>query len=236
MTNGQAMQVEPQRKSAPLLRKKQLVQVAEILFAQNGFAGASIRDIGVAAGVKIGSIYNFFSGKRELHSAVLEKAYGSLQSYVERAKVVDGDPEGNLRRVMKAVTNFFNEQPTAHRVILQELLVGAEAVDRAIELHLRKARQRINDILRAGGQLKVFRDVDVEIFSYGLLSATFGYFSSRALFLRLFPERKSAKTFIDNTPFPLFEFVMESLTLNSKKRPTKNNKKTFAKEMPRESS
>jgi AcrR family transcriptional regulator len=218
MTTSHAVPVEPQRKSAPLLRKEQLVQVAEVLFAQNGFAGASIRDIAVTAGVKIGSIYNFFSGKRELHSAVLEKAYGSLQSYVERAKVVDGDPEGNLRRVMTAVTNFFKEQPTAHRVILQELLVGAEAVDRAIELHLRKARQRINDILRAGNQMKVFRDVDVEIFSYGLLSATFGYFSSRALFLRLFPEHASAKTFIDNAPFPLFEFVMESLTSKSKKQ------------------
>lgn len=217
MTSSHAVPVESQRKSAPVLRKEQLVQVAEVLFAQNGFAGASIRDIAVAADVKIGSIYNFFSGKRELHSAVLEKAYGSLQFYVERAKVVDGDPEGNLRRVMTAATNFFKEQPTAHRVILQELLVGAEAVDRAIELHLRKARQRINDILRAGNRLKVFRDVDVEIFSYGLLSATFGYFSSRALFLRLFPEHASAKTFIDNAPFPLFEFVMESLTSKSKK-------------------
>ena len=217
MTSSHAVPIEPQRKSAPLIRKEQLVQVAEILFAQNGFAGASIRDIAVAAGVKIGSIYNFFSGKRELHSAVLEKAYGSLQSYVERAKFVDGDPEGNLRRVMTAVTNFFKEQPTAHRVILQELLVGAEAVDRAIELHLRKARQRINDILRAGNRLRVFRDVDVEIFSYGLLSATFGYFSSRSLFLRLFPEHTAAKTFINNAPFPLFEFVMESLTSKSKK-------------------
>ena len=216
MTSSHAVPIEPQRKSAPLLRKEQLVQVAEVLFAENGFAGASIRDIAVAAGVKIGSIYNFFSNKRELHSAVLEKAYGSLQFYVERAKVVDGDPEGNLRRVMTAVTTFFKEQPTAHRVILQELLVGAEAVDRAIELHLRKARQRINDILRAGNRLKVFRDVDIEIFSYGLLSATFGYFSSRSLFLRLFPEHTSAKTFINNAPFPLFEFVMESLTSKPK--------------------
>jgi TetR/AcrR family transcriptional regulator len=217
MTDSQAVLMEVHRKSAPVLRKEQLVRVAEVLFAEYGFAGASIRDIAVAAGVKIGSIYNFFSGKRELHSAVLEKAYGSLQSYIERAKVVDGDPVGNLRRVMTAVTAFFKEQPTSHRVILQELLVGAEAVDRAIELHLRKARQRINDILRSGTRQGVFRDVDVEIFSYGLLSATFGYFSSHALFLRLFPEHKSAKTFIDNTPFPLFEFVMESLTSKPKK-------------------
>jgi AcrR family transcriptional regulator len=229
MTSSHAVLVESQRKSAPLLRKKQLVQVAEVLFAQDGFAGASIRDIAEAAGVKIGSIYNFFSGKRELHSAVLEKAYGSLQSYVERAKVVDGDPEGSLRRVMTAVTNFFKEQPTAHRVILQELLVGAESVDSAIELHLRKARQRINDILRAGNRLNVFCDVDVEMFSYGLLSATFGYFSSRALFLRLFSEHAPAKTFINNAPFPLFEFVMESLTSKQKNKKSK----TITKQKPK---
>jgi AcrR family transcriptional regulator len=197
--------------TAPLTRKDHLVQVAEELFGRNGFAGTSIRDIAVAGGMKIGSIYNFYSGKRELHSAVLEKAYASLHSYVERAKIIDGDPEGNLRRVLGSVTRFFEEQPMAHRVILQELLVNAEAMDRAIELHLRKTRRVVNDILRAGSRLGVFRDVDVEIFSYGLLSAMFGYFSSRALFLRLFPENGQDKVFIDNAPFPLFEFVMQSL-------------------------
>lgn len=202
--------------AAPATRKEQLVQVAEGLFGQHGFAGTSIRDIAVATGLKIGSIYNFFPGKRELHSAVLEKAYASLHSYVAAAEIVDGDPEGNLRRVLEAVTSFFEEQPMAHRVILQELLVNAEGMDRAIELHLRKTRRVINDILRAGRRLGVFRDVNVEIFSYGLLSAMFGYFSSRALFLRLFPEHRPDKTFIDNAPFPLFEFVMQSLRTRRK--------------------
>jgi AcrR family transcriptional regulator len=170
--------------------------------------------------VKISTIYNFFIDKRGVHSAALERAYGSLQAYVEEAEIVAGDPERSLRNIMTAVTEFFNEQPTAHRVILQELLVGAEAVDRAIQLHLRKARQRINDVLRAGIALKLFRDVEVEVFSYGLLSATFGYFSSRALYLRLFAEPTAAKTFSDNAPFPLFEFVMESLTSTPKNKKT----------------
>ncbi len=224
MIRDEAIALEPKRKSAPVLRKEQLVRVAEMLFAEKGFAGTSIRDIALAANVTISTIYNFFIDKRGLHSAVLEKAYGSLQAYVEQAELVPGYPERSLRNIMSAVTEFFNEQPTAHRVTLQELLVGAEAVDRAIQLHLRKARQRINDILREGIALKVFREVDVEIFSYGLLSATFGYFSSRALYTRLFTEPTAAKTFSDNAPFPLFEFVMESLTATSKNKKPKNKK------------
>lgn len=217
MTATNAIPANRSGPQPPLSRKDQLIQVGESLFGQNGFAGTSIRDIAVAANLKTGSIYNFFSCKRDLHSAVLEKAYGSLHAYVASAEVVEGDPEGNLRRVLAAVTCFFEEQPMAHRVILQELLVGAVAMDRAIALHLRSARRRINDILRDGHRLGVFREVDVEIFSYGLLSAMFGYFSSRALFLRLFSASASEKTFIENAPFPLFEFMMEGLKSKQKK-------------------
>jgi AcrR family transcriptional regulator len=197
--------------SAPAVRKERLIAAAMELFGKHGFAGTSVRDVAEAAGVKMGSIYNFFVDKRGLHVAVLEKAYGSLHEYVDGAKLTADDAAGNLRRVFAAVTRFFCEQPTAHRVILQELLVNAEHMDRAIELHLRGTRATINGVLRDGIACGVFREVDVEMFSYGLLSAMFGYFTSRALFLRLFAEKGAEKLFTKNMPFPLFEFALQTL-------------------------
>ena len=196
---------------APAARKDRLVEVAMALFGERGFSGTSVRDLAIAAGVKMGSIYNFFEGKRDLHSAVLEKAYGILHAYIAGVDLVDGDHEGNLRRVFAATTAFFHEQPMAHRVIMQELLVNAEGMDSAIELHLRKTRAIINGILRDGIDARVFRTVDVEMFSYGLMSASFGYFSSRALFIRLFRDPRSEMVFTSHAPFPLFDFALQSL-------------------------
>jgi AcrR family transcriptional regulator len=208
-------------KSAPAVRRERLIAVAMELFGEHGFAGTSVRDIALAAGVKMGSIYNFFADKRDLHAAAVEKAYGALHDYVDGAKHLDSDPEANLRSVVAAVTQFFHEQTMAHRVILQELLVNAEEMDRAIELQLRGTRAIINKILQDGIDTGAFRSVDVEIFSYGLLSAMFGYFTSRSLFLRLFVKRRPEKLFADYVPFPLFEFTMDSLRASNARNQTK---------------
>lgn len=50
-----------------------LLDSAEEVFARKGYQDAAVSDIASAAGLAVGTVYRFFSGKRELASAVMER-------------------------------------------------------------------------------------------------------------------------------------------------------------------
>ncbi|MBV1934883.1 MAG: TetR/AcrR family transcriptional regulator [Parvibaculaceae bacterium] len=64
--------------------RQRLLDVALELFAQHGFSGASMRMLARAAGLRESSIYNHFSSKNGLYTAVLEQ-WGPAE-FVERLK------------------------------------------------------------------------------------------------------------------------------------------------------
>lgn len=80
--------------------RQRLMDVALELFATQGFAGASMRALARAAGLRESSIYNHFAGKDELYQAVLEQ-WGPAE-FVERLRsdeyrATAGDPPAFLR-------------------------------------------------------------------------------------------------------------------------------------------
>lgn len=53
-----------------------ILQEALILFASNGYAAVSMRDIAAKVGIQASSVYHHFSGKQELFDALIQKANG----------------------------------------------------------------------------------------------------------------------------------------------------------------
>lgn len=62
----------PLRNGAARTRARLLVAAAEV-FAERGYAGASVDDIAGAAGVSVGSIYSRFGSKQELFEALMSE-------------------------------------------------------------------------------------------------------------------------------------------------------------------
>ncbi len=53
-------------------RRLQILSTALTVFAEKGFAGASIKDIAQAAGISQGLMYHYFAGKEDLLDATVE--------------------------------------------------------------------------------------------------------------------------------------------------------------------
>src|SRR4051812_1414503 len=66
------------RMSSPTSTKTRLLQVAEELFAEEGFDRVSIRDITDAAGENVAAINYHFGGKDEMIAAVFERRVGPV--------------------------------------------------------------------------------------------------------------------------------------------------------------
>lgn len=65
-------------------RRDSIVQAAMACFVARGFHATSMRDVAQAAGVSLGNLYNYFSGKDALIAEVATQEQHELQPLVDR--------------------------------------------------------------------------------------------------------------------------------------------------------
>ena len=62
---------------------ERILDEAEALFAERGFAGATLRDVATRVGIRNPSLYNHFPSKECLYVAVLERGGEAFAAYSE---------------------------------------------------------------------------------------------------------------------------------------------------------
>ena len=117
--------------SAPTRRKgaqtaERILDAAEALFAERGYAGTHLRDVAGRAGLRTPSLYNHFESKEALYAAVLARGIGPvlelLSELAEAAAQAEGapDPEEVVTRVMELLV----ARPLLARLVQHETLSG----------------------------------------------------------------------------------------------------------------
>src|SRR5205823_13683872 len=94
---------QPPRRQQAEERREQILDVALRVFSENGFAGASIRDIAREAGITEGLIYHYFQSKDELLQTCWKERswHAHLERILSRS---EGVPVGDVLR--EVVTDF----------------------------------------------------------------------------------------------------------------------------------
>jgi AcrR family transcriptional regulator len=113
--------------------RDRILDVAERLFAEQGFAATSVRQITDAAGANLGAVNYHFHSKEDLYTEVFVRRAAILrqpilEAVTEAARVADADPEAGLLVLGQAFL-IPHKQPTP------PLLVGLFARE-AIESRL----------------------------------------------------------------------------------------------------
>jgi len=122
------------------LRERQLVELGEQLFAERGFAKASMDELARRAGVTKPVIYELFGSKEGLFRACLEGlALRLAEEIAEAARAADRageapDPEARLRAGGLAFLRFASENRVAY-----ELLYEGRFSDAAVSVRRRQA-------------------------------------------------------------------------------------------------
>ena len=63
-----------------------ILDAAEALFAERGYAGTTLRDVAAAVGIRNPSLYNHFPNKESLYAAVLERGIGPTRQRDRRGR------------------------------------------------------------------------------------------------------------------------------------------------------
>lgn len=127
----------PRRTAVTANRRQQIIEVAAELFAERGFHGVSIYDLGAAMGTSGAALYKHFASKDALLGAMLVDISERLLSEGEaRASAAGSDGSGDPNAVLDALVawhvEFALSQPALITVQFRDLASLTEADRRTV--------------------------------------------------------------------------------------------------------
>ena len=99
--------------------KRALVDVAQELFAEEGYAGTSLDAIVAGARVTKGALYHHFTGKQALFEAVFERVEGAASKAIHDQIKNEPDPWEKARAGLRVFLEVVRD-PTYRRVVIQD--------------------------------------------------------------------------------------------------------------------
>ena len=123
----------PRKRMRRADRSRQLLEVAEAVFAERGIAAASMEEIADRAGVTKPILYDHFGSKDGLLAAVIDRAGAELGTAVEGAVSGAQDADEALAKGLRAYFTFMQKHREAWLALLNETATnsaGATALER----------------------------------------------------------------------------------------------------------
>jgi AcrR family transcriptional regulator len=136
----------PRRRLPRAAREQQLLDVAEQVFAEQGYTAASMDDIAIRAGVTKPVLYSHFGSKEGLVVSCVARARSQLLEDTITGIGDATDFEQQLRRGIRAFFRFLDDRHPAWSVLILEISVQGAAAEE-IEAIRRQQADVIADAL-----------------------------------------------------------------------------------------
>jgi TetR/AcrR family transcriptional regulator, cholesterol catabolism regulator len=165
----------PRRAGAPA-RRDEILGIAAAIFARQGVARTTVRDIAREAGILSGSLYHHFESKDEILDEIVRQA---LEPDIERDEALalspDLEPVAAVHELILRSLTFQQEHPDVAQILAHGWfeLRGTPTYE-LVERRSTAIRRAWTSVLRRGREMGVFRaDLDVEL-AYRAMIATVG--------------------------------------------------------------
>lgn len=115
-------QTEPEARKGSDQKRSQILDGARRVFMTAGFEGASMNQIAEVAGVSKGTLYNYFTSKEELFTALILEKVQLVPTVFKPLDFAEGDAESVLIRFGIGFLSMVLDRPQQdmYRVILSE--------------------------------------------------------------------------------------------------------------------
>ena len=126
------------RRPRPTVREENeraLLEAAEWVFAEQGFAGATTAAIAQRAGLPKANLHYYFPTKETLYRSVIERV---LTAWLDAARSFDtsADPAEALTAYIEAKMDLAREMPLSSRIWASEIMRGAPVIQDFLETTL----------------------------------------------------------------------------------------------------
>jgi len=170
-----------QRRSKGEKTAERILDAAEMLFAERGYDGTSLREIARIAEIQQPGLYNHFKNKEALYAAVRDRARAPMSSAMRAASSRAGaaTDQPTLAAIM---TDILLEHP-AMAALFQQALRGRDTStgSQLIKRWLDRLFEQGIETMRSIGNPALDR-VDLAIQTIAMFNLTTGYFLSQEIF------------------------------------------------------
>jgi TetR/AcrR family transcriptional regulator, cholesterol catabolism regulator len=90
------------------------------IFAEQGFEGASIRDISRATGISLSGLYYYFESKQKLLYLLQKSAFTNIMERLQQRLAHVQEPEARLRVLVRNHIEYFLSHPNEMKVLSHE--------------------------------------------------------------------------------------------------------------------
>src|SRR5215203_364894 len=151
-------------------RRERILRAAIDAFARGGFHGASTREIADRAGVTDALLFYHFKNKADLYLAAVTNQLETLRAGLQSQPEDAADIHGRLRTFVTVYLTYFLDLEPGLTVTLRELQgVPADAADAITRVHHAAVTRRLEEILTAGVEQRLFRAINVPVCALAII-------------------------------------------------------------------
>jgi AcrR family transcriptional regulator len=162
------------RQPAPPRWDTVLASAAE-LFAANGFAATSVRQIARRARLSKPGLYYHIRGKEDLLARLCESSMAGILAGVRAAVAAARDPEAGLRAAIGAHLEYHWRHPHNLSIVFgQTPFLSPERRRRVVALE-REYLDLVRGVIRDGQRRGAFRGVDATVAAFSLFALLNGF-------------------------------------------------------------
>lgn len=151
--------------------KDAILDAAQELIAQHGYAGFSIRDLSRESGLAKGTIYHHFQDKREIYRHVMERDLFQLSARMQEAVADADDPVVWLRCFVRAFLQQAEERRSHIRSLVRELGAMEDGMLQIAKKVREQVGGRVEAIIEKGIAQGRFRNIPPQVAVMSLIGA-----------------------------------------------------------------
>lgn len=153
--------------------RRAILQAAEKLFAERGFASTRLEDVAEGVGIKRASLVYYFRNKSELYQSVLESVFAELLRRHEQALGAPGPIAERVERSVSVWVDYVVERPAVMSLMLREVADGKRSsAPMALGLHMAPVFAELIKTIEQAQQDGEMRPVDPMHFLMTVAGAT----------------------------------------------------------------
>lgn len=157
--------------------RSEILEAAAVRFAELGFEGTRLEDVGEDVGIGRSAILYHFKDKRQLYRAVLDGLFGELLAQLRAALTTPGALERRLESAVRVSVAYFGRRPLAARLAMRESVSPDPALREEIRAQARPFLALLEALFAEGERSGAFRPVrsDPLHFASSVAGATLFY-------------------------------------------------------------
>jgi AcrR family transcriptional regulator len=201
-------------------KQVRILQVAEKLFADKGFAGTSVRDISKEAGVNIAMISYYFGSKERMMEALILYRMADLKIQLRTIANEDADPLVKIDKIIDLYVRRICRNREIHKILYFEFndkqrASGFEVLSEVKKHNLAFVRQ----IIAEGQQKGVFStNVNADLIPTTIVGTAFHFNLNNAFYMELLGLKTmdEFETYLSQALVPHIQQTIKALLLYEK--------------------